>query len=48
MVCATFVFAAWAAQPDGLPAIVGEVAGQLFYIIGWMPPGLDEEVVRVS
>jgi hypothetical protein len=47
VVPAAFVSAAWAAQPDGLVASVGVVARQLAQVLGWMPPGLDEVVLRM-
>lgn len=39
--------AAWAAQPHMLVAFVGEAAVQLAQVIAWMPPGLNEVVLRV-
>jgi len=47
MVPAAIMDTAWAAQPDGLLASVGKVARQLAQILCWMPPGLDEVVLRV-
>jgi hypothetical protein len=44
---AASVPAAWAEQPDGLFASVGEVARQLAQVLDWMPPGLDEVVLRM-
>jgi len=47
VVLAASMFAAWAEQPDYLIASVGEVARQIALILGRMPPGLDDMVLRV-
>jgi len=44
---ATAVDAARAAQPHLLAACVGEVRRLLALVEGWVPPGLDEVVLRV-
>ncbi len=44
---AAAVDAAWAAQPDGLLRASSVVVWLLALVLGGVPPGLDEDVVRV-
>jgi len=41
------MLAAWTAQPDLLTACVGEVCRLHALVEVWVPPGLDEVVLRV-
>jgi len=47
MVPAAFMNAAWAAQPDFLITLIGEICRHLALVMGWVPHSLNELVIRM-